>query len=215
MNKKNAGETIIEVLIATVILVTVLTASFSLLNRGVKTNINFERRSIALNIAGEGIEAVRNIRDTNWLKYSGDMRNKWLCLDSEDTPDACMENLVSITDGFYQIEFSENLGRYFLTKIEDAEALNIENNSAEAESFALFSDNTNHRFTHTALDNVATPFYRQIQLTPVENNTCPLPANCTEQKLEVISRVQWYDTDTMESVVLETRLFDFFERDAY
>lgn len=215
MKKKRAGETILEVLVATVILVGVLTASFSLLNRGARVNVNFERRSVALNIAGEGMEAVRNIRDTNWLKYSGDRRNKWLCLDSEADPEKCVgENPMYITSGFYQVEFSENRGRYFLTKIDGAEELDIGNGSDEADEFALFRDAATNRLTHISLDNTSTPFYRQVQLTPVSSDVCPLN-NCTEKKLEVISRVQWHDASTTENVILETQLFDFFERDEY
>lgn len=34
-------------------------------------------RVIATNLAREGLEAVRNIRDTNWLKFSNDRRGCW------------------------------------------------------------------------------------------------------------------------------------------
>jgi len=214
---KHSGETILEVLIATVILVGVLASCFALLNRGAATNTSLSEKSAAISIAREGIEAVRNIRDTNWLKYSGDKRNKWLCLDSEDVPDKCLTgNPEYIVPGFYQIDFSESAKRFFLTKIDAAAVLDINNNSAEKEQFRLFVDNASGRYTHTSDggNNTVSSFYRQIELTPVEADVCPNDG-CIEKKLKVVSRVQWVGARGTESVILETHLFDFFDRNAY
>ncbi len=121
------GETLLEVLIAIVILTGIFGGIFGLLLRASAMNTNVVNRTVALNIAREGIEAVRNVRDTNWLKYSGDRRKKWLCLDMlllmdtetalADTLDACKgerdgEDLL-VTPGVYTIEFME--GTFFLS----------------------------------------------------------------------------------------------------
>ena len=79
MNLKNKGETIVEILIATTIMVLIITSTFVILFRAMATNTSIKNRVRALNVAREGIEGVRNIRDTNWIRYSGDRRNRWLC----------------------------------------------------------------------------------------------------------------------------------------
>lgn len=79
---KQRAETIIEILTAITVITLVITSTYSVLLRASKTNTAIKNRVIALNIAREGLEGVRNIRDTNWLRYSGDRRGKWLCRDA-------------------------------------------------------------------------------------------------------------------------------------
>ena len=102
--KRARGESLLEVVIAVSILATIMVSVFALLLRGAATNVNVTNRVVAINIAREGVEAVRNVRDTNWLKYSGDRRGKWLCYDDLLTKDACADtNLTTITEGVYTI----------------------------------------------------------------------------------------------------------------
>ena len=115
LKRKNSGETILEVLIAVTILSSVLIATYSNLNQAVSTNVNVRNRVIAMNIAQEGLEAVRNIRDTNWLKYSGDRRSSWLCLDTVGNNVCATGAASTITDGKYIASFSEANGRYYLS----------------------------------------------------------------------------------------------------
>jgi len=50
---------------------------------------NAKNRIIAINIAREGIEAMRNIRDTNWLKFQSRRRACWNHLPTKDPSIAC------------------------------------------------------------------------------------------------------------------------------
>jgi len=40
-------------------------------------NAELRARIVAINIAREGMEGLRNMRDTNWMKFSGDRRGRW------------------------------------------------------------------------------------------------------------------------------------------
>jgi type II secretory pathway pseudopilin PulG len=106
-NFRKKGETIIEVLIAVVVSTLVLASTFLMLNRAISTNVNVRNRVVALNIAREGIESVRNIRDTNWLKYSGDRRTKWLCWDTVSDKNVCASGGTnsSLSTGNYTIDY--------------------------------------------------------------------------------------------------------------
>ena len=216
MKLRNRAETILEVLVGIVILTVVLTGAFAILSRAVRSNINVKNRVIALNIVRDGIEGVRNIRDTNWLKYSGSKRENWLCVD-DLTP------CTKISNGFYTIDFDGDTGEYLLEDVVSAEELDLEGSSAGAESFRLYEDltSTDGRVTHNDDfgTNPETVFYRQIELEIGDPFDSPpsfcdaLP--CTDSVLRVISRVQWEEDIGVKEVVAETHLFDFYERGSY
>ncbi len=203
---RHTGETILEVLVAVVLLSSILIAAFSILNRAISTNVNVKNRVIALNIAREGLEGVRNIRDTNWLKYSGDRRNKWLCWDTKDV-DCDTGSLKTFDDAAtfsganpfssMIIDFEPDKNRYFMCQTN--ENGNCTNNSITQgdvdltmgpsfwPSYRLYWDPDTERYTHNDLDNsneVASPFYRQIKIrieNPYEDNdgsTADEPSFC-------------------------------------
>ena len=224
---RHRGETLLEVVVAITIMIAVLTSVFTLLIQVSAGNVNVVNRVTALNIAKEGVEAVRNIRDTNWLKYSGDRRGKWLCLDTVlpldtlDTRNACTPGLAGtyIDNKVYRIELSETYNRYYLQAMEAPE--NFTNKDIlPAEDFRLYEDSGTGRSYH---DNTgeAMAFYRQILLTPettVLNGTCgAIPeADCVQDiRLNVVSRVQWKEGNKVRSLDLETYLYDFLGRESY
>ena len=209
-----SGETLLELVIAITILTMVLASAFSVLIQASATNENSIKRVGALNIAREGIEAVRNIRDTNWLKYSGDRRAKWLCLDTITTPNACEGDSTSLIEaGLYRVNFSDEQGRYFLEKT--AETL-TEKKVFPVEEFRLYQT-IGGRISHVTSDTTL-PFYRQIELVPEEtylNDTCTNAGCPQDVRLRVLVRVQWMDGKKISSLDLEAYLYDFFDRKAY
>lgn len=234
---KTRGDTILEVVISTAILSTVMVATFGILQRAVDTNLNVKNRIVALNIAREGVEAVRNIRDTNWLKYSGDRRGKWLCHDTTIDPDACQGTAITTdflndndeTPGgstYYTVDFDDSASRYYLTQTTMQTAIDFLATQANRENFRLYlTSGSPQRYTHTATSNADTIFYRQIYLdienpydvtAPTFCNGAPVTEeSCTKARLKVISQVYWQEEGRQRSVTLETHLFDFFERDDY
>jgi hypothetical protein len=73
----NKWNSIIEVIVVIIILTIWIIWAYNILNTWQKLNISTENRIKAINIAREWIEAVTNIRDTNWLKFSSDYINCW------------------------------------------------------------------------------------------------------------------------------------------
>jgi type II secretory pathway pseudopilin PulG len=68
-NKINSlGQTLIETLAAAFILTMGITASVGLAIYALNTSTGIVKQIIATGLAREGIEAVRNMRDTNWLQ---------------------------------------------------------------------------------------------------------------------------------------------------
>ncbi len=216
---RHRGETLLEVMVAITIMVAVLTSAFTLLIQVSAANTNVVNRVTALNIAKEGVEAVRNIRDTNWLKYSGDRRGKWLCLDTVAAPNACQTATALITTGVYRVEFEGS--RYYLEETISS-ALTVED-ALPGEAFRLYESTTTPnegRMYHDAVGGgEATAFYRQILLTPedewVDDPTCTTVGCPTKVRLNVVSRVQWREGSKVRSLDLETYLYDFLGRESY
>jgi type II secretory pathway pseudopilin PulG len=226
MNKsklKFRGETLVEVLVAIGILGVVLITSFVLVNRGIGTNVTVKNKIIAINIAREGIEGIRNIRDTNWLKYSGDRRNKWLWDKTNDD---------TISDGYYIIDFENS--EFILEKDSVIQhKLDLINTSNDYENYCLYKDASTSRYTHNNDPGASqkTIFYRQLILKAEKPEECDAIGSdnytCTSNsRLHVISRVQWREpllagdetastSDLIGTVVMETYLYDYLGRDGY
>lgn len=94
--KARKGFTVVEVLIATMILVIVLTALIYTTRSAIRADQDALDYGLARSLAEEAVEMVRNVRDTNWLKYSAYPDHCWdywlqsdnvdqLCNDTEDT----------------------------------------------------------------------------------------------------------------------------------
>lgn len=75
LNKR--GNSIIEIMVVVIILTTGIIGTYGILNSGQRLSITSENRIKAINIAREWIEAVENIRDTNWIKFSSDYEHCW------------------------------------------------------------------------------------------------------------------------------------------
>jgi prepilin-type N-terminal cleavage/methylation domain-containing protein len=67
--KNSAGFTLIEALVSLLIFSIALTAIFSLLTNNLKDAVLVEHNFIASGLVQEGVEVVRNIRDSDW--YTG------------------------------------------------------------------------------------------------------------------------------------------------
>lgn len=90
------GFTIIEVLVAMVILTVGAGGAFTLLSRTISFTSAVNGRLVATYLAQEGIEVVRNIRDTNWLE--GEALNEGI-LDGDWKVDYTTTELVNPYDG--------------------------------------------------------------------------------------------------------------------
>lgn len=91
------GETLAETIIALSILAMGITMAGTVIMNSMRNLANAKNRVIAVNIAREGIEAVRGIRDTNWLLYSDKRRQCW---NHDPTAGVC-DGLNSIPPGTY------------------------------------------------------------------------------------------------------------------
>lgn len=68
LNKQNTGQTLIETMVAVFMLVMGVTASVGLAIFAFNSSTTITKQIIATGLAREGVEAIKNMRDTNWNK---------------------------------------------------------------------------------------------------------------------------------------------------
>jgi len=73
----NKGFTILEVIVAIFLLTVGIFGSYALITQTIFSSTQVSEKLIASYLAQEGIEIVRNIRDTNWLERLEDPVHPW------------------------------------------------------------------------------------------------------------------------------------------
>ena len=68
LNKNNKGFTLLETIVATGVIVGGIVPLLTLMNNSLVLSFSSQDRLIAANLAAEGIEVIRNIRDNNRLQ---------------------------------------------------------------------------------------------------------------------------------------------------
>lgn len=96
--KTQAGQTLIETVVAIFILVMGVTAAVGLAIYVLNASTNVTKQIIATGLAREGIEAVKNMRDTNWLKDTLDVDDCYNYITTNNDAD-CYEQWLQPTGG--------------------------------------------------------------------------------------------------------------------
>lgn len=191
MLNNEKGFSLTEVMIAIMILTVAIVSATSLLTGLINSNKNNVNTLQAYYLAQEGIEAVRNIRDTNWL-----YNQNWLEGDKGAPWGAKFE-----IGGEYVVEFVDpkNLGS-------GAENVSVNDSalwtsfapwSVQAASFGGPKINIADGFMSSAVSGDSTGFSRVIRILPYDCGE----DDCSDFVL-VESKVSWNDSGPRD-VVLE------------
>lgn len=98
MRHANPAESLIETLIAITVIVLATTAAMSVLRTSTNGNEIIGKKVVAMNLAMEGFEALRNLRDTNYLLFSSDPDECWNKINATDV--STCSSATEITDGY-------------------------------------------------------------------------------------------------------------------
>lgn len=93
-----SGQTLIETLVASIVLVMGISASVGLAIYGLSAINGVNKQLIASGLAREGIEAVKNMRDTNWLRATSSSA----CFDfyTQTNTGICYPNWLNVAGGY-------------------------------------------------------------------------------------------------------------------
>lgn len=202
---KNKGYSLLEVIIAVFILTVALIAIISLT---MSTRIISERSSeelVAINLAREGIEVVRQIRDNNWLaiEQGQSSYSQW----NDGLHDGMDYEAIAVLDtavvgGSWSLDFvPDSLTQTSTTVYTDS-------------STGLYRQNSTVPAGWTA-----TTFRRLIKVYPIcddgshegltiTSGSC-LSLSYNQIGIDVISEVQWTNRGKMPSKILEEKLYDW------
>jgi len=180
LNKKQKGETLIEVITALTALVLAGVASVTVIISVMHSNAISKEYLIAQNLAREGIEGVISIRNTNWLKHPSDKKTKWLCIDPQDG------ECQSVSEVEHYILNRTKLSQGFYLEDKSPAVLDLSNGPDNdfkliLSSFGLVS--SAKIYTHNTTGEDTNPeFHRMITFEKVDDS---------DEKYKVTVSVQW------------------------
>ncbi|MBN2096154.1 hypothetical protein JW752_02010 [Candidatus Peregrinibacteria bacterium] len=162
--KNRGGESILEAIIAMTILSFGVMFSSAIIGSSLGNVHIAKNRVVAVNIAREGIEAVRNIRDTNWLRFATNRRQCWNFAPKFD-PNAPCTGAVDelILPGEYII-YKQDTERWRLGNIlnMDSSGVNFPESPAKGDTFRKTDENKSYVWDGTQWIDFATLFLVDI-----------------------------------------------------
>lgn len=212
------AETLIEVVMAIFVVATGSAAATSLIVTAMQSNSFSRDNLIALNLAVEGIEAIRNIRDSNWLKFGYDKDNCWNMRPEMAQGSNCELAQNLIDKGNYTVDLNTSSMNWLLSST-PASTLNLENGvTADDEFYRLeFADLdptvstdgdpnlTNDRDIYTSSPSPSTGISQFYRMVTVSYDTAPETAD----EMTITSIVQWTTQGRVHQIVLNSKLTNY------
>ena len=181
---------IAEAMVVMLIIVTWVTWMYKIYSESIKLSNSTANKIQAIQIAKQWIEAITNIRDTNWLLFSSDYKNCWNTLNYnawciwESSPVLFEHNEK------YKI-FSDSNNRWVMEA--PWLAINPEeySNPDYRDFFRVWLNNWIYSQSWS-LTNLLPIFTREIKIEYIDTNWNSTPDN-KDEKIKVTALVQWKD----------------------
>lgn len=204
MKNNNRATSLVEVLVSMVILVLWITWTYNIYFRTMYLSESSKNRLTAIEMAREWIEAVTNIRDTNWLNYWADYKNCWNVLNYNVS---CVNNNTTTND---ILAWSYILGRNPDNKwILTTKTAWVYSTKTYRDEFQVGLD-TNWFYTQNpSWSAINWPlFSREIKITYPEDTNSNWSIDSNDEKMQIKSLVQWIDSSTtkVQKIEFETIL---------
>ena len=226
----------IQVVVTIFILSMGITAGAKILINAMNVNLHNKNRLIAINLAQEGLEVIRNMRDTNYLTYSSLQRQCWNFWDDtthdgvvDSGDDICSDNGSGQNDSpwgraagtrqVYLVNFDPTNFRWILLK-PDTVASKISSTQVTTKLYRT----ADGLYTHDPDTPTATPFSREITIQYLDqagfdetnDETGEHPTdNLKDNRILVRSTVEWQQQGSTRHVTLSTILTDFYNRQGW
>lgn len=187
MKKNNCqGQTLLETVIAIAVILIGVTSLVTLFTAASIAGRQSTKQVIAANLAREGIEVARQIRDTNWLEMEQNESTVWAD-GLNTTMDFTTMPIFNASDFSWSLSFLPDdfttvcpVNRLCAQVYQSADGIYLQWENMPPKEF------------------VATPFTRLITVNPV-----------SADQLEVICEVQWTEQNKTHSYQLVEYLYDW------
>lgn len=191
-NEQKKGFTLIETLVAVSIFTVSVLTLIILLSQGLMNTSYAKQKMIAGYLAQEGIEYIRNMRDTYVLYYSTTAQVGW---------DAFYAKLTSVgtscqlTDGCY---FDDRNVSFTDATMPMTDLIFTACSSSTCSSNPLFYDSSTGKYHY--ISGVSSGFFRQIKISQINVN-----------EIKVSSTVYWNQGSGSHNINLTENLFNWVE----
>lgn len=207
MKLSKKATSIVEAIMITLILSIWITWVYNIFSNSLKFTNWIEAKIQAIHIAKEWIEAIENIRDTNWLKYSSNINSCWKTLNYDSN---CI-----LWSGYETMSWKyiiyKDINNKWLLESKDTITWDYEDNNYR-DNFKVWLD-ANWFYTQTGIVNDFKNIYtREINIY----NYDPWFTNSTDDDwIKIESIVKWKDNSSqnVREVILEAYLTNYKKND--
>ena len=218
-NSLKKGFTLPEVLVGMSVMVLVVISATNLLVSSIRSNVTNINTLVAYGLAQEGLEAVRNIRDSDWLlgaSFNGTAGKSAIRIWGEELPSLrgqvkyfTVDSRQSVSP-LSPVRPSLSLAGAAPWKLE---ALTLDDINKGLKTLLYKQENVplkEIRYSHShSRMGKATPYHRYITVSPVVYPLCPLLSARCFKKMRVSSTVEWVEFGMKKQVRLDTELTDW------
>jgi hypothetical protein len=173
----------------------------SLIVSSLQSNAFSRDNLIGLNLAVEGLEAVRNIRDTNWLKFGYDKKTCWNVMPGLDVIDCSGAGYIDA--GNYTVSLDTATMSWSLNSITGLLQLdggNVDTNN----QYRLYNNETSNLYVAVSTPpNTESRFFRMVTISYSD------PSVIGATQMFVTSTVQWKAGSLTHQAVLRTLLTNY------
>ncbi|MBT6068844.1 hypothetical protein HOG48_03740 [Candidatus Peregrinibacteria bacterium] len=215
--KQKRAETILEVVIALFIIAIGVTTSSVVLNRAMNVTASNQLWEQAVFFAKEGLEATRNVRDTNWMKFADE--ECWKTIETSDVCDSLNSPMmaeVGSGESYYSVffdhvDFTWSLEGPILAinEFSDAAVLMRLPNEYSIHQRFLEADEGKPVFIGESFEAENTNFYRQIRIEALELDVDGDSSTDPEEVLVVTSTMKWPYRKKVNTYSVTTLLTNF------
>jgi len=195
MKKNITANSIAEAMVVMLVILTGVTWAYQMFNQSIKTVDSSEYKIRAISMAKEWLEAINNIRDTNWILFKWDLANCWNTLNynitcfndsgtSKDIREWSYRTYISSNNRWVLEEYTGTLD-YADTSYRDFFSVGYDINWFFTQSWSLIDT------------EIKPPFTREIIINYIDDWNSPLYTGTNisnEEKMEVTVLIQWIDT---------------------
>ncbi len=192
MNINKKATSIVEAIVLMMIIVTGVTWMYKIYMSSIWLEQWIKNKIIAINIAREWIEAMTNIRNTNWILFLSDTKDCW---NTENYQNSCVQDINLTTtdiDGTYKI-YKNDLNRWQLDK-----SINLWTYESSADfrnEHRVWLDN-NWFYTQSWIIKDLIPLFTRKIVVSYETDS-------NDEKMEVKSIVEWFDNSSSATHKIE------------
>lgn len=198
---------IVEAMVSMMIITLWVTGMYKIYVESIRLSDSTANKIQAIEIAREWLEAVANIRDTNWLIFWSDYTNCWMTRNYNNTCIWDSSTAPDITHHTNYLVYQWNDNRWYLTW---ATAWDFETSLAYRNGNKVYLDDNGY-YTHD--NSVTGNSWTTSELKPLFTRVLHFHyqdldsngADSNDKKVEVKSLVKWYDSSSKNSHQVELK----------